>query len=84
MTLAYILISYVSRKREYAADKYSAELAGKHKMISALQSLESQPELKTESKRDSIVFSKIHNKKKVYLFETHPHIEDRIASLNKL
>jgi len=84
MTLAYVLISYVSRKREYAADRYSAELAGKHKMISALQSLESQPDLKTESKRDSIVFSKIHNKKKVYLFETHPHIEDRIASLNKL
>lgn len=85
MMLAYLFISYVSRKREYAADAYSAELVGREKMIAALVSLGIEPSvIPEEKKRDSMVFSKIHNKKKVYLFETHPHLEDRIAALKSL
>ena len=84
MFFVYILMSWVSRKREYAADAYSSRLVGKNKMIAALNSLKSPIINEKESRRDSLVFSKINNTKKVYLFETHPHIEDRITALNNL
>jgi len=84
MFFVYILMSWVSRKREYAADAYSSRLVGKNKMIAALNALKSPIINEKESKRDSLVFSKINNTKKVYLFETHPHIDDRIMALNNL
>jgi heat shock protein HtpX len=83
MFFAYILLSWVSRKREYAADAYSAQLVGREKMIAALRSLDKPLQIEEKSERDSMVFSKINNSKKVYLFETHPHIEDRIQALLK-
>jgi len=84
MMLAYLFISYVSRKREFAADEFSAKMEGKDKMISALRklSLVNRLDIDEKEKRDSLVFSKIHNSKKVYFFETHPHIEHRIEALN--
>ena len=83
MFFAYILLSWVSRKREYAADAYSAQLVGREKMIAALRSLDKPLQIEEKSERDSMVFSKINNSKKIYLFETHPHIEDRIQALLK-
>ena len=84
MMLAYLFISYVSRKREFAADEFSAKMVGKDKMISALRKLNlvNRLDIDEKEKRDSLVFSKIHNSKKVYFFETHPHIEHRIEALN--
>jgi len=84
MILAYMLISWFSRKREYAADKYSADLVGKNKMIAALNSLKNIGKVKVSKKneRDSLVFSKISNTKKLYFFETHPDLDDRINNLN--
>jgi len=84
MMLAYLLISYVSRKREFAADEFSARLVGKQKMISALSSLGAAVPYQKEEKRDSLVFSKINNRKKLYFFETHPSLQDRIESLKLL
>ena len=84
MILAYMLISWFSRTREYAADKYSANLVGKNKMIAALNSLKNIGKVKVSKKneRDSLVFSKISNTKKLYFFETHPDLDDRINNLN--
>lgn len=85
MLLAYMLISWFSRKREYKADEYSAKLVGKDKMVAALNSLKNIGVVDTSEKeqRDSLVFSKINNtKKKIYFFETHPDLEDRINNLN--
>lgn len=84
MFFVYILMSWLSRKREYVADAYSSRLVGKDKMIAALNSLKLPSNNVEEAKRDSLVFSKINNTKKVYLFETHPDLDDRIAALNDL
>jgi heat shock protein HtpX len=80
MIFAYMLISWFSRKREYAADMYSSGLVGKDKMIASLESLKKSANqiLPKENKRDSIVFSKISNSKKIYFFETHTYLDDRI------
>ena len=83
MFFAYILLSWVSRKREYAADAYSAQLVGREKMIAALKSLDKPLQIEEKTDRDSLVFSKINNSKKIYIFETHPSIEDRIQALLK-
>lgn len=85
MIFAYMLISWFSRKREYKADEYSAKLVGKEKMIASLNSLKNIGNIETSEKnqRDSLVFSKINNtKKKIYFFETHPDLDDRINNLN--
>jgi len=85
MIFAYMLISWFSRKREYAADIYSSGLVGKDKMISSLESLKKSVNqiLPKENKRDSIVFSKISNSKKIYFFQTHPDLDDRINYIKK-
>ena len=86
MIFAYMLISWFSRKREYKADEYSAKLVGKDKMIASLNSLKNIGSIETSEKnqRDSLVFSKINNtKKKIYFFETHPDLDDRINNLNQ-
>jgi heat shock protein HtpX len=85
MIFAYMLISWFSRKREYKADEYSANLVGRDKMIASLNSLKNIGSVETSEKeqRDSLVFSKINNtKKKIYFFETHPDLDDRINNLN--
>jgi Zn-dependent protease with chaperone function len=52
-------------------------------MIAALNSLKNIGKVKVSKKdeRDSLVFSKISNTKKLYFFETHPDLDDRINNL---
>lgn len=86
--LASILISWFSRRREFAADEFSAKVYGKQSMIAALQSIDrwvnrAQFEY---SAQDALATMKIAGKSSgiMHLFATHPPIEARIAALEGL
>jgi heat shock protein HtpX len=89
LSLGSILIFYVSRRREFAADKGAARLTSKEQMIAALRALDvSQKMPKKEwEKQKSFAAMMIKPTKKVpfsRLFATHPTIEERITYLESL
>ncbi|MFY7843056.1 MAG: protease HtpX [Rhabdochlamydiaceae bacterium] len=88
MLLGSLLIAAFSRYREYKADEGGARLAGKQKMISALEGLQAFYFSKTENvSSSSFDQMKIHHKNKTSLFEllaSHPPLESRIDTLKKL
>jgi len=80
--LANITVMWFSRYREFHADKGGADLAGREKMIAALQKLKdvNQPhDLPGEMAAFGIAGGLGDGMKK--LFMTHPPLEDRIAAL---
>lgn len=81
--LGSIVVAYYSRRREFRADKGSAQLGGKEKMIYALQSL--KHETYVEADRQAAVASlKINGRGKggiAALLATHPDLDARIAAL---
>jgi len=80
--LANMVVMWFSRYREFHADKGGADLAGREKMIAALQKLQqvSQPhDLPGEMAAFGIAGGLGSGMKK--LFMTHPPLEDRIAAL---
>ncbi|MEW6246622.1 MAG: protease HtpX [Nitrospirota bacterium] len=86
--LAMIPISWFSRRREFAADAFSAKVYGKDAMISALQAIDrwvarAQFEY---SAQDALATMKISGKTSGFLrlFATHPPIEERITVLQRL
>jgi heat shock protein HtpX len=86
--LAMIVISWHSRRREFAADAFSAKVYGRDYMISALQAIDrwvnrAQVEYSTQ---DALATMKISGKTSgfLHLFATHPPVEDRIAALQRL
>jgi heat shock protein HtpX len=86
--LAMIPISWFSRRREFAADAFSARVYGKTAMISALQAIDrwvnrAQVEYSTQ---DPLATMKISGKSSgvFHLFATHPPIEERVAALQRL
>jgi len=82
--LASIIVMWFSRRREFRADIGGAELAGRQKMISALQRLQAghEPEaLPDEMAAFGISGGKDAGWKK--LFMTHPPLEERIAALQQ-
>ncbi|MEX5219998.1 MAG: protease HtpX [Nitrospira sp.] len=86
--LAMIVISWHSRRREFAADAFAAKVYGRESMISALQAIDrwvnrAQVEYSTQ---DALATMKISGKTSgfMHLFATHPPIEDRIAALQRL
>jgi len=83
--LGSIAVSYFSRKREFKADLGSARIAGKDKMIAALQSLQRGITGPVDNRGESMASLKISTHKKgfLHLFATHPSLEDRIAALQK-
>lgn len=79
------VVAYFSRYREYRADEGGARLAGKDKMIAALQRLQQQFEhnnfVKNEAKMNSL---KISSKNGLFaMLSTHPKLSDRIAALQR-
>jgi heat shock protein HtpX len=87
MLLGFLVIAFFSRRREYRADAGGADLAGKEKMISALQSLQSL-QLTHDPRAEKPAFQplKISDNKKrglSALFATHPPLEDRIQRLKE-
>lgn len=84
--LGSIVVAWFSRWREFHADKGGASLAGRGKMIAALQSLKALHEIgpKYESENEKAIEAfKISSRRSGFLslFSTHPDLDDRIAAL---
>lgn len=86
--LAMLVINWHSRKREFAADAFSAKVYGKDAMIAALQGIDrwvnrAQMEY---APQDALATMKISGRSGglMSFFATHPPIEDRIAALQRL
>ncbi|MGS0681394.1 protease HtpX [Shewanella sp. 125m-7] len=78
--LASIIVAYFSRIREFRADEGAARLAGKEKMIAALERLRQGPE--TGAMPASMSALGINGKKSMAeLMMSHPPLEKRIAAL---
>ncbi|SEQ78281.1 heat shock protein HtpX [Nitrosomonas sp. Nm51] len=82
--LATTIVMWFSRQREYRADAGGASLAGREKMIAALQRLQmtvKQPHLPDQLAAFGIAGSIGSGLKS--LFMSHPPLEDRIAALRE-
>lgn len=81
--LGMIVVGYFSRMREYRADRGGAKLAGRDKMIRALESLKAAYETRDEDQPASLATLKISGKSGglLALLSTHPPLDDRIARL---
>lgn len=86
--LAMIPISWWSRRREFAADRFAANTVGKEHMISALEGIDRwvQRAQFEYSSEDALATMKISGQSRSFmqLFATHPPIEDRVAALRNL
>lgn len=86
--LAMIVIGWHSRRREYAADAFSAKVYGKDSMIGALRGIDrwvNRAQFEYSS-QDALATMKISGNSSgfMHLFATHPPIEARIAALQRL
>ena len=77
--LAMTIVMWFSRRREFRADEGGAELAGRHKMIAALQRLQQAHD--PDPMPDEMAAFAISAGKVQKLFASHPPLEDRIAAL---
>jgi heat shock protein HtpX len=81
--LASMVVMWFSRRREFRADHGGATLAGRNKMIAALQRLQlnygQPPQLPDQVKAFGISGVTGHGLKR--LFMSHPPLEERIAAL---
>lgn len=84
--LGMLVVSAFSRAREYRADNGGAQLAGREKMISALQRLKLNHQIQADDRQSAIAALKISGNTSGFmkLFSTHPDLEDRIAKLQGL
>lgn len=82
--LGMIVVAYFSRAREFRADKGGASLAGREKMVSALEALKMNFN-RQQDDRPSIATLKIFGKSKgiAALFATHPRLDLRIQKLRE-
>lgn len=78
--LASIIVMWFSRWREYRADAGGSSLAGREKMIAALQRLKSAHE-PAEMPAEMAAFGINGGGSIKKLFTTHPPLEERIAAL---
>jgi heat shock protein HtpX len=80
--LASMIVMWFSRQREFRADAGAAKLAGKQKMIAALQRLQVQHASSAIPKQmAAFAISAGGGANFKSLFATHPSLEDRIAAL---
>jgi heat shock protein HtpX len=85
MLLANIVVFAFSRWREYRADAGSAGLAGREKMIHALEALQRGAALEDRG-HPAVAAMKIHSSGHglmSLLFSSHPPLEDRIRALRE-
>ena len=80
--LASMLTMWFSRYREFRADEGGANLAGREKMISALQALQRAHE--PEALPGQLAAFGINGGGTMRVFMTHPPLEERIAALQNL
>ena len=78
-----IAVAAFSRYREYRADAGGASLAGREKMIAALEALRRTVEYADLTGKESVATLKISGKRRSGFnpFSTHPPLEDRIERL---
>jgi len=82
--LGSLVVNYFSRLREFKADSGAARLAGRGKMIAALEKLKSEYEF-VDHRGASLATMKISGKQGfMALFSTHPSLDKRIEALRKL
>jgi heat shock protein HtpX len=83
--LGMIAVSWFSRRREFRADEGGARLAGRDKMISALEALKRASGL-VDDRAPSLAAFKISGRRGGIraLFSTHPDLDVRIEALRKL
>lgn len=81
--LGMLVVSAFSRHREFRADAGGAKLAGREKMVAALEKLQRTYSMVEPESHQSIAAFKISNKQSrmMALFSTHPPLEQRIAQL---
>jgi len=79
-----VIIGPFSRWREYRADAGGAKLAGKDKMIGALEALQDSFRLPQPPADPAMAAMKISAPQRASLFSTHPSLEDRIEALRRL
>lgn len=80
--LASIIVMWFSRQREYRADAGGATLAGREKMISALQRLAQRTPEPLPDQLAAFGISGMMNRSGLMrLFMSHPPLEERIAAL---
>ncbi|NGX26319.1 MAG: Protease HtpX [Chlamydiae bacterium] len=88
MVLGTLVVFWYSRKREYRADAGGAHLAGKEKMISALEGLKTYVKRRVPTaQKESLQTFKISTPTKTgwaLLFASHPPLEMRIEKLKEL
>lgn len=86
--LAAPIVAWFSRYREYRADRGGADLAGKDKMIAALEALSRsypQLEMATEEVNPNFKSMQISSKNSLFaLFSSHPPLSERISILKRL
>jgi heat shock protein HtpX len=87
MILGSLVVAAYSRRREFRADKGGAQLAGREKMISALQGLQ-RLEMVRDPKVEKPAFQSMkisHHERGglLALFMTHPPLETRIQRLKE-
>ncbi len=80
-----MLVCFFSRWREYRADSGGANLAGRDKMVSALQALSQITQPPQSQEKQQYNYLMINNKSTTSLmtrlFSTHPPLPDRIKKL---
>ena len=81
MVVGSMVVAFFSRLREYRADRGSASLVGKEKMIAALQKLEKGKEAPLSKSMNAFMISMPSRRGLLHLFATHPPIQARIARL---
>ncbi|MBK9576420.1 MAG: protease HtpX [Fibrobacterota bacterium] len=80
--LASMVTAWFSRKREFRADAGGAFLAGRDKMIAALQRLQ-QTERVLDPRGPGLATARISGKSWMAVFSTHPPLEVRIEALRQ-
>jgi heat shock protein HtpX len=84
--LGMLVVAAFSRAREFRADKGGALYSSKNDMVSALKKLKETIEIQEETPHSSLATLKISQKPNSFLslFSTHPALEERISSLEKM
>lgn len=81
---ASMIVMWFSRRREFVADRGSAYLVGKEKMVSALRRLQASHEPSHLPEQVAAFGIRPKQGGLAVLFRSHPPLEERIAALQKL
>jgi len=83
--LASTIVMAFSRHREFRADRGSAQLLGREKMVAALERLQSLKETLVDPRGKAFSAMKISDKPSsvMALFSSHPPLKDRISALKE-